>query len=163
MPAYSRTFTMPQRNTKTYRTLRRLQLYIKLVNIVNRQLIFSWKLLSIGMCIISGYAAIAHFGDHPIFGVLYYGMFFDIALFYTIPCEKAFKVPILLTEAKRLLRAQGTMQGNRMEQKILRGQVMSIRSEGIKVGEFHTLERTSTPVFLHYVLGNIVSMLVTFG
>ena len=31
---------------------------------------------------------------------------------------------------------------------------------GIK---FHMLERTSTPVFLHYVLANIVNMFVVFG
>ena len=132
----------------SYKALRRLQLHIKLVNIVNRNLIFTWKFLSIGMCIMSGYAAIAHFRENPLFGVLYYGIFIDVALFYTIPYEKAFKVPALFDHIKSLLQVQVSRHGNGAVRKILRRQVRSIQSEGIKVGEFHTLERTSRPVFL---------------
>ena len=162
MNSFSRTFTRSIHITQSYKTLRHLQLYIRLVNVENRNLIFSWKLLSIGMCIISGSAAIAHFSDNPVFGVLYYSLLFDVALFYTIPYEMAFKIPNLITDAKSLLRVQASRQGNRVRRKMLHRQVGSIQSEGIKVGEFHTLERTSTPVFLHYVVSNIVSMLVAF-
>ena len=41
-------------------------------------------------------------------------------------------------------------------------QVRSIpASVGIKVGDFHMLERVSTPVFVHYVITNIVNLPVT--
>ena len=40
-------------------------------------------------------------------------------------------------------------------------QVKSISADGINVGDFHTLERTSTPVFVDYVVRNIVNLLVT--
>ena len=52
------------------RQLRYLQLYVQLLNMVNQDLIFTWKLLSLGMCIVNGYAAISHFGGYPIFGVM---------------------------------------------------------------------------------------------
>ena len=125
-------------------------------------MIFTWKLLSIGVCIVSGYAAVAHFRDYPVFGLMYYGILFDVALFYTIPYEKAFKIPALFGQVKSLLQVQASALGV-AERRIVRRQGISIRPEGIKVGEFHTLERTSTLVFMNYVLCNIVNMLVAFG
>ena len=65
-------------------SLRHVQLYMTLLNVVNRQLIFSWKLVSIGAGIVTGYAAIVHFGDYPIFGILYCVMLFDDVLIYTL-------------------------------------------------------------------------------
>ena len=48
------------------------------------------------------------------------------------------------------------------ERNVLNRQLKSVPSTGIKVREFHVLERTSTLVFLHYVFVNVVNMLVTF-
>ena len=42
-------------------------------------------------------------------------------------------------------------------------QARSIQPVGIKVGGFHTLERLSTPIFIQYVLANVVNMLVAYG
>ena len=142
--------------------MRSLQLYIKLLNIVHSDMIFTWKLLSIFTCITSGYAAIAYFRSYPIFGLMYYGIFLDVALFYTIPYEKAFKIPALFSQVRSHLHVHASILG-RAERKIMRRRVRSIQAAGTKVGEFHMLERTSTPVFVNYVLCNIVNMLVAFG
>ena len=139
-----------------------MQLYINLLNIVNGHIIFTWKLLSIGVCIVTGYAGIAHFGDYPIFGAMYYAIFWDVALVYMILYEKAFRIPELCNELKALLRVRASQIGNKAERNIRMRQVMSIPPMGIKVGEFHMLERTSTPAFAHYVLTNIVNMLVAY-
>ena len=144
------------------KVLRHLQMYITLLNLVNRNLIFTVKLLAIGICILSGYAAVAHFEDYPVFGVMYYVLFFEVGMVYTTLYAKAFKVPDLFGEAKALLRVRIGRLANRAERKIWQMEVMSIPSVGIQVGEFHTLERTSTPVFLHYVLSNMVNMLVAY-
>ena len=134
-----------------------------MLNNVNQHLIFTWKMLSLGMCISSGYAAIAHFREHPVFGVMYYVMFFEAAVVYMLLYEKAFKVPVLFQTAKSLLRLQGSTLRNKAERKLLGMRAMSIQPVGIKVGKFHTLERISTPVFGDYVLRNVVSMLVAYG
>ena len=76
--------------------------------------------------------------------------------------EKAFKIPVLCTELKALLRVRASRIGNKAERNIRMRQVRSIPPMGIKVGELHTLERTATPVFVHYVLTNIVNMLVAY-
>ena len=146
-----------------YPRLRCIQLYVNLVNVVNCYLIFAWKIQSLGMSITCGYAAIAHFKDHPVFGVMYYLMLLDAALIYMLLYEKAFKVPELFNRAKPLLRLRGNRVRNGLQRKVMSRQAMSIQPVGIKVGEFHTLERLSSPIFLHYVLTNVVGMLVAYG
>ena len=153
---------------QTYNALRCLQLYVQLVNILNRNLIFTWKLVGVGVSIIAGYAAIAHFKDHLVFGLMYYVIFFDTSLSYILIYGKAFKTPALFKQAVHFaLEIVGAEQDRKIlkaiKLKVLARQLRSIPEMGIKVGEFHTLERTSTPVFVDYVVKNIASMLVAFG
>ena len=117
------------------------------------------------MCIISGYAAIAHFTSHPIFGTMYYFIFFDVALIYMVLYEKAFKTPDLVKQVVQgtLLQLGKQRKVSMVEAKILKRQLESIPAVDIKVGRFHAMERTSTPVFVNYVLVNIVNMLVAFN
>ena len=143
--------------------LRCIQLYVTVLNKVNRYLIFTYKVLSLGMTIVSGYAAIAHFRDHPMFGAMFYTLFCDGTLVYGLLYESAFKVPELFRRARSLLRLQGNGARFGFQRKMLARQASSIQPVGIKVGDFHTLERLSTPMFLHYVLNNVVSMLVAYG
>ena len=147
---------------RAYKSICSLQIFILLFNKVNRHIIFAEKLLCIGCSITGGYAAIAHFKIHPIFGVMYYVIFIDASLIYALVYEKGFQVSDTFQKAKTLLRFHATRNGRVGERKILEKQFMSIPPVGIKVGEFHSLERTSTPVFLHYVLMNVVNMLMAF-
>ena len=148
---------------ESYKELRCLQLYVTLLlNCVHENIIFTWKLLSIGTSIICGYAAIAHFQDYPVFGIMYCTISVDACLIYTLIYEKGFKVPDMFRRAKNMLRLHGSRYGRTNQWKILDRQLMSIPPVGIKVGEFHMLDRTSTPIFLHYVLTNIVNMLVAY-
>ena len=141
-------------------SLRCIQLYISIVNAANQALIFTWKLLDIGLCIICGYAAVAHFKEQPVFGILYYLMLLDCMLIYMLIYGKAFTVPALIQETRRAILMASDKKSSKSQRKMIARRIMSIPSSGIKVGEFHTLERLSTPVFLHYVVSNVVTMLV---
>ena len=145
-----------------YLALRTLQTYIGLLNTVNRNLIFTWKLLCLTTVIICGYGAIAHFGKHPIVGVMYYMLFFDGSFIYTIMYEKGFKVPGLIAGVRNAFRARISRLRTKSERGILARQAMSVPPAGIQVGQFHMLERKSTPIFLNHVVSNVVNMLATF-
>ena len=140
-------------------------MYTMLFNAIHRHVVFTWKLACIGFCILCGYAAIAHFNDHPIFGIVYYIGFIDSMLIYTLVYGKAFKVSELFHEAVNvsLVGLQMNKRLKRVEKRLLRAKFLSILPLGIKVGEFHTLERISTPIFVNYVLSNVASMLVVYG
>ena len=134
-------------------------------NMIYQDLIFTWKLLSLGFAIITGYAAIAHFKEYPLFGIMYYALAVEVSMVYVIIHGKAFKTPDLF---KRAVDAELEILGKECggwrapQRKALARQFKSIPFMGFKVGQFHTLERTSTPVFLHFVVSNVVSMLVAF-
>ena len=150
--------------TESFMHLRHLQMYVQLVNIVNQDLIFTWKLLCLGICIISGYATIAHFADYPLFGLMYCVMLLDCIIIYTVVYQRALQLPALFKKAKiyAQLCASLSHTNNRNQRMILQRQLMSIPPIGIKVGEFHILERISIPMFLDYVLRNVVSLLVAY-
>ena len=145
-----------------YQTMRCLQLYITALNVVNRNLIFTAKLVCLGISITCGYAAIAHFSRYPVFGVMYYVICFEPLFAYTALYQKAFMVPYLMAKARTALRLRVQSIPSEAVRTILVKQLRSIPQVGIKVGGFHLMERTSTPAFLHYVLANIVNMLVAF-
>ena len=122
----------------------------------------TWKILAFGFGIFSGYAAIARLEGFPIFRVMHLVIFLDSVLTYAIIYGKAFKVPDLFEEAKGavMLRSRDV---NKARMKLLTRQMRSVPPVGIQVGEFHMLDRTCTPKFLDFVLGNVISMLVAYG
>ena len=156
----------PRKNAKRdYRSLRQLELYVILFSMVHRYFIFTWKLHCISISIIIlGCAAIVHFQDHVIFGVMYYVVFVHAVAIYALVYQKAFAVPYSFRDT-----LQNVLERLRQERR--RGpwrsatekQLRSIPLVGIKVGSFHTLERTSTPVFVDFVVRNIVGMLVVYS
>ena len=74
-----------------------------------------WKLLCIASCIFSGYAVIAHFNEHPIFGIMYVFIFLDLGLAYLLVYDKAFRVPALLGRVKVLLGACAVRYRNKRQ------------------------------------------------
>ena len=152
---------------QAYKAIRCLQLYVNMFNTIYQNLIFTWKIVALSFCIISGYAAIAHFKEHPVFGIMYYSLLVEVTLAYNLIHGKAFKTPALFKQAvdaelMRLGTDQKWQTGKAVQRKVLARQFRSILSLGFKVGQFHTLERMSTPIFLDFVTSNIVSMLVAF-
>ena len=89
---------------ETVKELRMLQLYLTWVNGVHCYIIFAWKISCIGITVLSGYGAIAHFNEHKIFGAMFYSLFVDILVFYCLMYDKAFVIPGLFEETKINLR-----------------------------------------------------------
>ena len=143
------------------RALRELQLYVSFVNEVHSYIIFTFKMYCISLCIVTGYAAVAHFSENHLFGVMYYILFIDCLCLYALIYDKAFQIPRLFDKALKgiMLRLCLNFPRGRMRE-YHEKQLRSVPRVGVKVGGFHTLERTSTLVFIHHVFTNIVNMLV---
>ena len=129
---------------------------------VDRHHIFTAKLVCVGSCIVCGYAAIAHFEDQPVFGTMYSAILINCALIYCLIYGNAFRNCALFERVKGALRLCASANGRKIERKMIMAQIESIPAVGIQVGDFQMMEKTSTPIFLHYVLINVVSMLVAY-
>ena len=164
-----RLFQLTQSKAHPHRddqTLRNLQLHVNLFNTIHRHIIFSYKMVCLAISITCGYAAITSLADNPIFGTMYCVLFSENAAIYSLIYQKAFSVPNRFQEAKRkaLIKVQTaayTAVLTKFEKMVLQRKIRSVQSAGIKVGEFHTLERISTPMFIHYILQNICTMLLS--
>src|SRR4051794_3260101 len=86
---------MPRNTGKT------LQIYVMWINTVHRYPIFVFKIVSLGACITSGYAAIAHFNEHPLFGIMYYAILIIVAIIYCVLFDRAFAIPRMFQAATR--------------------------------------------------------------
>ena len=86
----------------------------------------------------------------------------DAVFSYAFMFEKGFGIPRGVHQVKRKLKMRMLTCRDKRVVQMVTMQVRSIpASVGIKVGDFHMLERVSTPVFVHYVITNIVNLLVT--
>ena len=142
--------------------VRKLQLHVELFNQVHCILIFLLKQTCITLGILNGYAAIAHFSEHPVLGMLYYVVLLNVVLQYSIVYDKAFEVPSRFTQAVQRISRRLPKHRSR-EGRAFARHLRSISKVGIKVGEFHTFEKTSTPDFVDYVVKNVVNMLVAYA
>ena len=139
-----------------------IQLLVNLFNMGHKNVVYFIKLYSIAGATINGYAAVKYHGENPMFGVMTFCIFGNLVFMYGFMYEKAFAIPDGLINAKRNVRLRIQMYGRqRMTVKMAKMQVESVRAVGIKVGDFHTMERASTPMFIDYVIRNVVSLLVT--
>ena len=145
---------------KDMKRLRCLQLHVQLFNEAHSYIIFVLKSLCLSLCILNGYAAIAHFSEHPVFSIMYCIVWPSLLTLYTVVYDKAFGVKTKFDQTVQsvLFRLQQEGIGIAMAGRYLK----SISLQGIKVGEFHVLERASTPIFIDYVAKNIVNMLVGY-
>lgn len=104
---------------------------------------------------------IAHYYESEIFGIVYCVLFSALFIIYSIIYEKAFAIPGEIERTKRniILRAERSRYSQGVKHSIVL-QVRSVWPGGIQVGRFHVFERASTPIFVDFVLRNIVNLVV---
>ena len=131
--------------------IRYIQLLVSLFNIGHRNVIHCIKLLCISAATVNGYAAIAHSRENPIFGVMAFCILIDVIFLYAFVYDKAFAIPDVLQNLKTTLKVRLVRKHGKalvMTAKALEMQMNSIPLFGLRVGDFHMLERVSTPVFM---------------
>ena len=133
-----------------------------LFNEGNSYLVFTYKQLCLFVTIFSGFGAIVCFGFNNMFAAFSALLFADIMVVYSVVYEKAFAIPDGVQELKNklMLLVHGKNMIWRREVEILRRQIRAVPSFGIRVGVFHMMERTSTPIFIDFVLRSVVNLLV---
>ena len=141
------------------RQIRVVQLVVNLFNVGHRNITYCIKLVCITVSIVNGYGVVAHGGEDVVFLLLAFSITCDLVFFYAFVYEKAFAIPDGVDRVKRELTIR--RMKNATVERTVRKQLKSIPSFELKVGDFHMLERESTPMFVDYVLKNIVNLLVT--
>ena len=76
--------------------------------------------------------------------------------------QLAFKITEVSEDFKKVIRVKSTELSSPFERKWIQKSLGSIPMLAINVGGFHVAERESVPLFLGFVVNQIVSLLITF-
>ena len=139
-----------------------IQLVVNMFNGGHRNIIYCLKLLCITVSVVNGYGAIAHGGKDVVFLLFTSCCTVDLVFFYAFVYDKAFGIPDGLERVRRALTLELRQMRDAKFRRMIQKRLLSIPSVGLKVGDFHMMERESTPIFVDYVLRNIVNLLMTF-
>ena len=114
------------------------------------------------MAVATGFGAVTCSASNPTYGAFSALVFFDMAAVYGFVYEKAFAIPNGIREVKGILRVQIDARRKRLWTETLEmvKKVRAIPPFGIRLGSFHTMERTSTPIFIDVVIRNLAALLV---
>ena len=138
-----------------------VQLLVNLFNVGHRNITYCIKLICISESVVNGYGTIAHGREDMVFLLMASSITFDLVFLYAFVYEKAFAIPDSLERVRRELMVKIQGMGNASLKKVNRRELKAVPLVGLKVGDFHMLERESTPMFVDYVLRNIVNLLVS--
>ena len=142
--------------------IRCIQLLVSLFNIGHRNCIQGIKLLCILTSTVTGYVAVGHGRENPMIGIMACCVTCDAIFLYGFVYEKAFGIPDGLEKVKKVLKMRLIRKYGRQGPmaRALERQIDSVPTIALQVGDFHTMERVSTLVFMDYVVRNIVNLLV---
>ena len=145
---------------KNHKFLRELQHWAALFNILNSQGIFFVKLFCISGGTMWGHSALTSW-DHLPHAMVSSIMFSDTLVLYSVLYEKAFAVPDEFETAKKamLMGITSSRLGLVCRAHVKRC-LRSVPNAEIRVGSFHTFERLSTPIFVDFIITNVVGLLV---
>ena len=145
---------------KVYLDLRRLQLEISFFNYSNATVVFLWKALNFIVPSFAIYFAITWIEVHPIMAGsnLFIGIY--AVLMFIITYDHAFSIPLGIENLKTHVRVALSSSGSKAFQSFYTRRLNSVPNLGIKVGAFHTLERTTTPMFILFITNTVFSLLV---
>ena len=146
--------------TANQKTFRELQHWVALFNTLNSQGIFFIKLFFISSGTLRGYTALSSWDKLPR-AIVSSVLFSENLVLYSVVYEKAFAVPDGFKAGKKaVLVGIMTSKLGMMCRAYAKRCVRSIPNAGIRVGSFHTFERLSTPIFIDFIVRNVVGLLV---
>ena len=144
------------------RQLRKLQLALNLFNLSTSGMVFAHKLICLIGSITSLYFLVRLTSTHPQASLLFFPFAMNCLSYWITMWDNSSLVPFLISDFKERLElyvGTGEFETDRSyANRLLR----SVRPVGVRVGGFESLERESTPIFMHFVLSNVASMLITF-
>lgn len=133
-------------------------------NCSQRYFIFLFRLLLLGCVIFSGFTAIQFFHEDYILGICNAIVMTEAAFAYPFCYDKGFSIPRSAARLQSLLMLR--LKQSRVITKAQKGhtlrQLRSLRKVAIQVGNFHHLQRVSTPIFLDFSVKNMVRLVMFY-
>ena len=143
---------------------RELELELKLFNLAFSDVLWLFKLTCWNINILAGFAAIQLIKLNPPLATIYAFFFLVCIVLYIAIFGLAFGVTERTEDFREVLQLAiaGLSLPAQKSQKYGQRILKSIPKVAMRVGGFHAVERESVPIFLDFVVKQIVSLLLAF-
>jgi hypothetical protein len=148
-------------------------LHIHLFNLHLSLIIYLTKLICLISAILGGFGGLKLITKNPLFASIYCLIFLEGIIFYNVVFNRAFRIPENVAGLKRsmcMMKIKSASESKwcsnveilRKRKEIRQRILRSIPVLGFQAGNFNTIERESSLIFLDFVFQQIVSLLLAF-
>ena len=141
------------------RALERMKLFLELFNKVFSFSIFLNKFLTV---ILSGFSTIRLAHSNPLLAIVYFIITVDAAIAYISIFQLTFQVTGGVEHLKKVIEVKSIGLPFPWARSYLGRILRSIPILAVNVGGFHEAERESVPIFMDFVVKQIVNLLIAF-
>ena len=142
--------------------LEELQSMKLLMGLFNRgfsRLLFIVKLDCLCLVILNGFSAIRVSHSNPLWTSLVYLVFMNAGVVYTAMFQLAFKVTEGVEKLRRVIKVKSIEIRIPLKRRWIHMRLRSTSVLAVNVGGFHDAERESVPIFLDFVVKQILNLL----
>ena len=148
-------------NTAYGRCCVKIQLYVHLFNTINAWYVQSFKLAAIFVAVFHGFIGV-RFRSYIIIAAFCAVMHFLSCVSYCAVFQKAHQIPRMQRMLKEEIPAAAAVLTVDSARRELLKFSAALRCQGIQVGSFHEIERSSPLIFMDFVEKQVISLLLTF-
>ncbi|CAG7729759.1 unnamed protein product [Allacma fusca] len=139
---------------------RKIQLELCLFNHKFRNMNYFNKLFDMIATVACYYVAIVNYDRNPRFALGFSLLGLNVMTGFLLLFNKAFKIPMKMDNVKGEISLASHILKKPGSRKYVHCRVTSIQNVGVEMGGFSTLERQSTPNFLHFIVSTVTDLIV---
>ncbi|CAG7819950.1 unnamed protein product [Allacma fusca] len=139
---------------------RKIQLQLCLFNQKFMNMNYLMKLFDMIAIVSCYYVAIVYHDQNPRFAFSSLLLGLNMMTGFLLLFDKAFEIPMKMQDVKGEISLASHILKKPGSRKYVRCRVTSLQSVGVKMGGFSTLERQSTPNFLHFIVSTVTDLIV---
>ena len=141
-----------------HKFLRKMQLVMNMFNWSTSAIIFAHKLLCLLAGIVGMYFLVRLVFLQPLVTVMFIVLLFNAFSFYNVMWGNVSVIPDTMDRLKNRLSWNSRNGGSCIARRLIK----SVPSVAVKVGNFRSMERVSTLLFVDFVGRNTAAMLISF-
>ena len=144
--------------------VKKLHIKTRAFNCSQRYFIFLFRVFVLGCVIFCGFAAIQFFHKDYVLGIFNTLVMTQGAFLYPFCYDKGFSIPRSTARLQSLLvlRLKQSQVITEMQKSHKLRQLRSLPKMAVRVGNFHQLQRVSTPTFLDFSIKNLVRVVMFY-
>ncbi|CAG7784757.1 unnamed protein product [Allacma fusca] len=142
--------------------IRKIHSSVHHYNLVFAGISFNLKCTCIISAIVELSFAVKYFSVSPVEGLANFLLGINSMVIYPAIYNNCFRIPEQVPRLKKQIRVRSRSLPSKISITLARQELEALPNLGIKDGSFRTFQKSSTPIFVDFVIQNVVALLISF-